>query len=50
MTVCEMRDALKHAPKYHGARTWIEKVEAMHDNQVIAVYFRMLRTGELTTK
>ena len=50
MTVCEMRDALKHAPKYREARTWIAKVEAMHDSQVIAVYFRMLRAGELTTK
>lgn len=50
MAVCEMRDALKRAPKYQGARTWIEKVGAMHDNQVIAVYFRMLRAGELTTK
>ena len=46
MSVCEMRDALK----YHGAHTWIAKVEAMHDRQVIAVYFRMLRAGELTTK
>ena len=50
MTVCEMRDALKLAPKYKGAYTWVTKVEAMHDNQVIAVYFRLLRTGELTTK
>ena len=50
MSVYEMRDALKRAPKYRGARTWIAKVEAMHDKQVIAVYFRMLRAGELTTK
>ena len=50
MSVTAMRDLLCRAPKYHEARTWIEKVAAMHDKQVIAVYFRMLRAGELTTK
>ena len=50
MSVCEMSDALKHAPKYHEARTWIEKVAVMRDKQVIAIYFRMLHAGELTTK
>lgn len=49
MLVCEMREALKRAPKYHGARTWVDKVCAMPDRQVIAVYYRMLRAGELTT-
>ena len=50
MSVCEMRDALNHAPKYRGAQAWVKKVRAMPDNQVIAIYFRMLHAGELTTK
>ena len=51
MSVAAMRDALKKAPKYNhtpSARaTWTTKVDRMHDNQVIAVYYRMLRGGEL---
>lgn len=50
MNVSLMRDLLCRAPKYHGAQAWVQKVCAMPDNQVIAVYFRMLRAGELTTK
>ena len=49
MSVPAMRDILCRAPKYRGAKTWVDKVRAMPDRQVIAVYFRMLRAGELTT-
>ena len=49
MPVSTMRDILCRAPKYRGAKTWVDKVCAMPDRQVIAVYFRMLRAGELTT-
>lgn len=50
MTVTAMRDLLCRAPKYRGAQAWVKKVRAMPDNQVIAIYFRMLHAGELTTK
>ena len=49
MSVPAMRDILCRAPKYRGAKTWVDKVCAMPDRQVIAVYCRMLRAGELTT-
>ena len=51
MSVSNMREALKRAPKYNhtpsSSATWSAKVDRMHDNQVIAVYYRMLRGGEL---
>ena len=47
MSIRNMRDALKNAPKYKRALKWIEKVENMHETQVIAVYYRMLRANEL---
>ena len=47
MSVAYMREELKNAPKYKRAQTWLEKVDKMHDNQVMAVYFRMKRSGEL---
>lgn len=47
MSVETMREALKQAPKYHGAQRWIERVDNMHAQQVIAVYYRMLNAGEL---
>lgn len=51
MSVANMRAALKQAPKYNysaSARsTWSAKVDRMSDKQVIAVYFKMLRGGEL---
>lgn len=52
MSVAIMRDALKRAPKYNhttqASMTWSAKVDRMRDNQIIAVYYRMLRGGELT--
>ena len=47
MSVAAMREALRNAPKYKHAFKWIEKVNNMHDDQVIAVYYRMLRGHEL---
>lgn len=51
MSVAAMRAALKRAPKYNytpsASATWSAKVDRMHDNQVMAVYFRMLKGGEL---
>ncbi len=51
MGILDMRAALKKAPKYNyspnASATWAQKVDRMHDKQVIAVYYRMLRGGEL---
>ena len=47
MSVAQMRYALKECTKYSGSPKWNAKVDAMSDNQVIAVYFRMLKAGEL---
>ena len=42
-----MRDKIKYAPKYKNSNSWHAKVDNMYDNQVIAVYYRFLRAGEL---
>ena len=47
MPVEQMRTILKTRTKYANSYKWINKVNAMADNQVMAVYFRMLRAGEL---
>ena len=47
MSVVQMRAILKERTKYKNSYKWINKVNAMSDNQVIAIYFRMLRGGEL---
>lgn len=51
MSVLQMREALKNAKKYNynlqARATWTAKVDRMHDRQVMAVYYRMLRGGEL---
>lgn len=47
MSVEQMRAVLKTRTKYKNSYRWINKVNAMSDNQVIAVYFRMSRGGEL---
>lgn len=47
MSVVQMRTILKERTKYKNSYKWINKVNAMSDNQVMAVYFRMLRGGEL---
>lgn len=40
-----MRAILKQ--QYHGAYKWINRVNKMSDAQVIAVYYRMLKAGQL---
>lgn len=47
MSIVQMRVALKERTKYRHSYKWINKVNAMSDNQVVAVYFKMLRGGEL---
>ena len=47
MSVNSMRAILKTRTKYKNSYRWINRVNKMPDNQVIAVYYRMLRTGEI---
>lgn len=47
MSVVQMREILKKRTKYKNSFKWINKVNAMSDSQVMAVYYRMLRAGEL---
>lgn len=47
MSVVQMRVALKTRTKYSNSPKWINRVNAMSDNQVMAIYFRMSREGEL---
>ena len=43
----QMRYELKHNTKYRNSAKWTNRVNMMPDNQVTAVYFRMLRSGEI---
>ena len=45
MSVEQMRAVLKK--QYKGAWKWVNKVNNMHDAQVVAVYYRMSRAGQL---
>ena len=45
MEVYQMRAILKK--QYKGAYKWVNKVNRMSENQVIAVYYRMLNAGQL---
>lgn len=47
MSVVQMREILKKHTKYANSYKWINKVNGMSDKQVMAVYFKMLRGGEL---
>ena len=47
MSVEQMREAFKDARRYKGAQKWKDKVDRMSDKQVTAIYFRMLKGGEL---
>lgn len=53
MSIAQMREAVKRAPKYNptpngrSGATWRARVDAMSDKQVMAIYFRMLKGGEL---
>lgn len=45
MTYDQMRDALRK--QYNGAPKWVAKVDKMSTDQVIAVYRRMQRSGQI---
>lgn len=45
MNVVSMRAILKR--QYNGAYKWVNRVNNMSDNQVVAVYYRMLGSGQL---
>ena len=45
MSVDNMRGILKR--QYNGAYKWITRVNNMSDGQVVAVYYRMLNSGQL---
>lgn len=47
MSVEQMRWSLKNKTKYRFSFKWINRVNAMKDNQVIAVYHRLLGAGEI---
>lgn len=42
MSIEQMRGWLKQ--QYNGSWKWVNKVNAMHDNQVMAVYYRLSRS------
>lgn len=45
MSVDAMRAVLKK--QYNGAYKWVNRVNNMSDGQVVAVYYRMLNSGQL---
>ena len=45
MSVEAMRAVLRK--QYSGAYKWVNRVNNMSDNQVVAVYYRMLNSGQL---
>lgn len=45
MSYDQMRAILKK--QYGGAYKWVAKVDKMSTNQVVAVYYRMLNSGQL---
>lgn len=45
MSVEAMRAVLKE--QYNGAYKWVNRVNSMSDDQVVAVYYRMLNSGQL---
>lgn len=47
MSIADMRYALYKVPRYKGAQKWIERVNNMHEDQVLAVYLRFQRQGLL---
>ena len=44
MSVEQMRGWLKK--QYGGSWKWVNKVNAMHDEQVIAVYYRLISVSK----
>lgn len=47
MSIADMRIALYNVPKYKGAHGWIQRVNRMHEDQILAVYLRFQRQGLL---
>lgn len=45
MSVDQMRAILKR--QYNGAKRWVNRVNKMSDDQVIAIYHRMLYVHQL---
>ena len=45
MSVDQMRAILKR--QYGGAKKWVNRVNKMSDDQVIAIYYRMLYAHQL---
>ena len=45
ISIAQMRSILKE--QYGRSRKWSAKVDSMSDNQVMAIYYRMLRSGQL---
>lgn len=45
MSVGAMRAVLRK--QYNGAYKWVNRVNNMSDGQVVAVYYRMLNSGQL---
>lgn len=45
MSVEAMRAVLRK--QYNGAYKWVNRVNNMGDSQVVAVYYRMLNSGQL---
>ena len=45
MSIEAMRAVLKK--QYNGAYKWVNRVNNMSDNQVMAVYYRMLNSSQL---
>ena len=46
MTIEDMKYALKYNTIYFGDK-WFDKVDKMHDNQVIAIYNKMIQNGDI---
>lgn len=49
MNVNKMRVVLKEQTKYSGSKSWSNKVDRMSDKQVMAIYYRLLKSNGFTT-
>lgn len=47
MTVEQMRVYISECSKYNKSQSWRDKVMKMKDNQVIAIYYKFLKEGEI---
>ena len=44
MTVANMRDEISNV---YDTKSWKNKVDEMYDDQVIAIYYNLMRSGKL---